>query len=199
MTQKIAKPIVSMKYDNVPCDKLGYDTAHLFIGVTDKGLATLMVLPDDNHDNALYEYHRLMDSKVTTATLTHDPQTIAPYVQGFKDFLNGADMPDFKLDLYGTPFQQAVWQELLAIPMGTLDIYGEMTTRVAKRGACAKNAYRAVGSAIGQNPVSILVPCHRVVHKNPQTMNYRWGVAVKQALQTRENTNPKTLYHPNLI
>ena len=84
---------------------------------------------------------------------------------------------DVPLDLHGTPFQRRVWQALLAIPGGETRSYGEIAQAL---GAAA--AVRAVGSAVGRNPVSVIVPCHRVVGSDGSLTGYAGGVERKRAL-----------------
>lgn len=86
---------------------------------------------------------------------------------------------DLPLDLtaLGTPFQQAVWSALCAIPCGQTLSYGELSRRVGR-----ERAVRAVGAAVGRNPVSIIVPCHRVVGANGSLTGYAGGLPRKAAL-----------------
>lgn len=85
---------------------------------------------------------------------------------------------DLPLDLQGgTAFQQSVWQALLAIPPGRTTSYGELSLRVGN-----PSAVRAVGAAIGRNPVSIVVPCHRVVGRDGALTGYAGGLERKTAL-----------------
>ena len=84
---------------------------------------------------------------------------------------------DVPVQLGGTPFQQRVWQELTKIPFGQTISYGELARRVGK-----PSASRAVGAANGRNPVSILVPCHRVVGSAGSLTGYGGGIERKQWL-----------------
>ncbi len=84
---------------------------------------------------------------------------------------------DVPLDLRGTPFQQAVWAELLTIPYGRTLNYGEVAMEIEH-----PRAFRAVGQANGANPVAIIVPCHRVVGQNGSLTGYAAGVERKAAL-----------------
>ncbi len=87
------------------------------------------------------------------------------------------------LDLSGgTTFQQAVWQALMRIPMGQTCSYGELAAAIGRPGA-----FRAVGTAIGRNPISILIPCHRVLGTLGQLTGYAGGVWRKQALLRLED------------
>jgi methylated-DNA-[protein]-cysteine S-methyltransferase len=94
---------------------------------------------------------------------------------------------DVPLDLHGTPFQRAVWQALLAIPLGHTRSYGEIAAQV---GAVPREnrgtAPRAVGTAVGRNPVSILVPCHRVIGANGSLTGYAGGLHRKERLLQHE-------------
>lgn len=83
--------------------------------------------------------------------------------------------------LCGTAWQIAVWQGLRAIPPGTTETYGELAARLDR-----PNAARAVGAAVGANPVAWLVPCHRVVGKGGALTGFRWGLSVKRAMLAAE-------------
>jgi methylated-DNA-[protein]-cysteine S-methyltransferase len=85
------------------------------------------------------------------------------------------------LDPKGTPFQHAVWQVLRGIAPGTLLSYGDVARRIDNPAAV-----RAVGAAIGRNPLGIIVPCHRVVGSNGALTGYAGGLPRKQALLQHE-------------
>lgn len=82
-----------------------------------------------------------------------------------------------KLHLKGTPFQLKVWETLLKIPMGKLSTYGEIASNIQN-----PKASRAVGSAIGDNPVAFLIPCHRVIQSTGNLGQYHWGSNRKTAM-----------------
>lgn len=94
-----------------------------------------------------------------------------------------------KLHLKGTDFQLKVWQTLLKIPMGQLTTYGAIATEIEN-----PNASRAVGTAIGSNPVAFLIPCHRVIQSTGVLGGYMWGSTRKRAIIGWEGT--KT--HPEI-
>ncbi len=83
---------------------------------------------------------------------------------------------------WGTEFQQAVWQELLLIPFGETISYGQLASRLKK-----PQAVRAVGAAIGKNPWSIIVPCHRIIGANGSLTGYAGGLQRKTSLLTLES------------
>ena len=94
---------------------------------------------------------------------------------------------DLPLDLQGTPFQRAVWLALLEIGTGTTQSYAAIARRIG-----SASAVRAVGGAIGRNPVSVIVPCHRVIGSDGSMTGYAGGIDRKLALQTLERTTPPT-------
>jgi methylated-DNA-[protein]-cysteine S-methyltransferase len=89
---------------------------------------------------------------------------------------------DLPLKPEGTPFQMAVWRELLNIPYGKVISYGELAKRIGKA-----SASRAVGAANGSNPIPIIIPCHRVIGSNGSLTGYGGGVHVKEALLQLES------------
>lgn len=94
---------------------------------------------------------------------------------------------DLQLDLSaGTPFQQSVWRSLLGIPSHHTQTYGDLARQLGK-----PQAVRAVGTAVGRNPVSIIVPCHRILGAGGQLTGYAGGLWRKQALLKLEG-------HPDL-
>ena len=107
-------------------------------------------------------------------------QSAAAQVQAY--FANQPVVFDLALDLSaGTPFQQSVWQALLGIPSGQTRSYGDLARHLGKA-----QAVRAVGAAVGRNPVSLIVPCHRILGATGQLTGYAGGLWRKQALLQRE-------------
>ena len=88
----------------------------------------------------------------------------------------GSDTP-LGLHLLGTPWQIKVWQALLAIPSGKVTTYGSIARKLA-----APRASRAVGTAVGRNPISLLIPCHRVLGSDGALHGYHWGLVRKRAM-----------------
>ena len=92
-------------------------------------------------------------------------------------FAGERDRFDLPLDLHGTAFQRSVWQQLLAIPASGTTSYGAIAKALG-----SASAVRAVGSAVGRNPLSVIVPCHRVVGTDGSLTGYAGGVDRKLAL-----------------
>lgn len=84
---------------------------------------------------------------------------------------------DMNVHVLGSEFQIEVWKSLLLIPKGSLSTYGKISSTIGK-----PRAFRAVGSAIGRNPVSYFIPCHRVINSSGEIGNYMWGSNVKKAM-----------------
>jgi AraC family transcriptional regulator, regulatory protein of adaptative response / methylated-DNA-[protein]-cysteine methyltransferase len=88
-----------------------------------------------------------------------------------------SQLSGIKLHLKGTDFQLKVWEALLRIPMGGLSTYSSIAQQIG-----APNACRAVGGAVGDNPVSFLIPCHRVIRSTGEFGHYHWGATRKTAM-----------------
>ncbi|HZF81394.1 MAG TPA: methylated-DNA--[protein]-cysteine S-methyltransferase [Rubrivivax sp.] len=84
---------------------------------------------------------------------------------------------DLPLDPLGTPFQQRVWQALLQIPIGRLSTYGQLARELGVPAAA-----RAIGAAVGRNPICVVVPCHRVIGSNGSLTGYAAGLPRKESL-----------------
>lgn len=97
--------------------------------------------------------------------------------------------PDFtpELALHGTPFRKAVWDILLTIPFGKTMSYGEIAERLAHQRGISRMSAQAVGGAVGHNPVSIIVPCHRVIGADGSLTGYAGGLERKARLLEIEN------------
>jgi AraC family transcriptional regulator of adaptative response/methylated-DNA-[protein]-cysteine methyltransferase len=93
----------------------------------------------------------------------------------------GKENQRLSLHLRGTNFQIKVWEALLNIPTGSVTTYEHIAAQIGN-----PNALRAVGTAVGHNPIAVLVPCHRVIRKSGEFGNYRYGAALKKALLARE-------------
>ena len=174
----MTKPAVTVYYDSIPSP-----VGNLFMGATDKGLCTVMIL--SNNHNVKKSYHALMDAKIKTMELCHNPDKIRPYGDAILAHLqSGDDISKLPLDIYGTDFQKSVWGALLKIPYGETVTYSDIANEITN-----PTAIRATGTAIGRNPISIIIPCHRVVNKSGGKMNYLWGADVKKTLQTIEHSH----------
>ncbi|MFT3665116.1 methylated-DNA--[protein]-cysteine S-methyltransferase [Piscinibacter sp.] len=137
---------------------------------TANGLAGLWFEGQKHHPGALAAPHDADDPLLREAA--------AQLQRYFAGTLARFDLP---LDLHGTPFQRAVWRSLLNIPSGRTCSYGELA-----RALGAPAAVRAVGAAVGRNPASLVVPCHRVLGADGSLTGYAGGVERKRALLALE-------------
>jgi AraC family transcriptional regulator, regulatory protein of adaptative response / methylated-DNA-[protein]-cysteine methyltransferase len=96
---------------------------------------------------------------------------------------NSNSRPTLRAFVRGTAFQVRVWRALLAVPSGALVSYGELAASIGNR-----NAARAVGTALGQNPLAWLIPCHRVIRDTAALGNYRWGLTRKRTMIAWESS-----------
>lgn len=93
---------------------------------------------------------------------------------------------DFPLCPEGTAFQKQVWQSLLSVGWGETRTYGDLAREMAIRTGKAKMSAQAVGQAVGKNPISIIIPCHRIVGAKGQLTGYAWGIEKKKWLLEHE-------------
>lgn len=100
--------------------------------------------------------------------------------------LQQKQLSKIKLDLTGTPFQKKVWTALLHIPQGHTTTYGAIAKQIDH-----PNAFRAVGTAVGANPVCYFVPCHRVLPSTGGLGHYHWGSKIKAQMLTAEGVHVK--------
>ena len=112
------------------------------------------------------------------ADCTDDPKRLAPYRKQLEEYFAGKrEEFTVPLDIRGTDFQKRCWRELLKIPYGQTRSYRQIAEAVGNR-----NAGRAVGLANGQNPIAIIVPCHRVIASGGTLCGYGGGLDVKEEL-----------------
>ncbi|WP_049641576.1 bifunctional helix-turn-helix domain-containing protein/methylated-DNA--[protein]-cysteine S-methyltransferase [Candidatus Rhodobacter oscarellae] len=118
-------------------------------------------------------------SRWPKAAFVEDPMALRPWVLAAFGAENAADPTP--LYLIGAPFQVQVWEALLRIPSGQVTTYGEIAESIGN-----PRAVRAVGTAVGRNPVSWLIPCHRALRKSGGLGGYHWGLPVKRAMLAYE-------------
>ena len=103
---------------------------------------------------------------------------------------------DLEISLNGTSFEKVVWELLKKIPYGEVTTYKELSKKVAKKLGKEKMSAQAVGGAIGHNPISIIIPCHRVVGTDGSLTGYAGGIDKKVKLLKHEKVNMEKLYIP---
>ncbi|MFB1025994.1 MAG: methylated-DNA--[protein]-cysteine S-methyltransferase, partial [Octadecabacter sp.] len=143
---------------------------------TDKGICGLGFADEMGADAAMHDLLR----RWPNARFAENPARLKPWV----DTAFGVTPADDKAPLYliGAPFQLKVWEALLSIPSGHVTSYSDIAQSIG-----APRAVRAVGTAVGRNPVSWLIPCHRALRKSGALGGYHWGLPVKRALLAWES------------
>jgi AraC family transcriptional regulator, regulatory protein of adaptative response / methylated-DNA-[protein]-cysteine methyltransferase len=161
------------------------------VAVTDRGICGLSFVVDGDRDAAIAE----LEGRWPGASFVHDQRSTRPVAeQVFAAWGGGSwettvsnanDGPvtptPLSVLVRGTNFQVRVWEALLRIPPGSVATYEDIATAVGNSGAI-----RAVGTAIGRNPVAYLIPCHRVIRKTGVFGSYHWGATRKVAMLVRE-------------
>lgn len=155
------------------------DMEEVLIAATPRGICFLGFTVDGKRTRAENRLHDYFPS----ADIAKDAGATAVYAAGIEAQYqtSRALSSPLPLDLYGTPFQLSVWRALLDIPFGTTISYQDVARAIGR-----DTASRAVGGAVGDNPVSILVPCHRVIQSNGDITNYGWGTPKKRTLLKME-------------
>lgn len=140
---------------------------------SDRGLAGLAFADEGEEQAALDD----MKSRWPLASYNQDQAMTAPLALRIFDPARWcADQP-LRVVLIGTDFEVRVWETLLKIPMGRATTYSDVANKIL-----APKASRAVGAAVGKNPISFVVPCHRVLGKSGALTGYHWGITRKQAM-----------------
>ncbi len=143
---------------------------------THRGLCGLAFTAETGPEAAM----RDLCGRWPNARFVEDAAALAPHIEGFAATLDGRPA-ETRLHLIGAPFQIKVWEALLRIPTGHVTTYGEIAGAIG-----APRAVRAVGTAVGRNPVSLLIPCHRAIRATGGLGGYHWGLPVKRAILAHE-------------
>lgn len=151
------------------------------LAATDRGICFLAFLPDPGTAERAAseeEARAALKRRWPDAETVQEPElTEALARRAFRVLEEDASTEPLVLHLRGTNFQLQVWRALLRIPPGRLASYGALAELVGRPGAA-----RAVGGAVGANPVSFLIPCHRVIRSGGDIGSYRWGASRKRAM-----------------
>jgi AraC family transcriptional regulator of adaptative response/methylated-DNA-[protein]-cysteine methyltransferase len=138
-----------------------------------RGMAGLGFVDEENRAEALADMAR----RWPRAQFVEDDAATAPLAaRAFDPGLWRPDRP-LRIVMIGTDFEVRVWETLLSVPMGCATTYSDIALKLGK-----PKAARAVGAAVGRNPISFVVPCHRVLGRSGALTGYHWGLARKQAI-----------------
>lgn len=145
----------------------------LLAASTPRGLCMLHFLPQPDIEQA----RQLLQLRWPQARLQHQPGSHQALVTRLFQPPGQHDSAPLRLHVHGSNFQIQVWRALLTIPYGSLCSYGQLAQALGRPGAA-----RAVGSAVGANPIAWLIPCHRVIRTSGALGGYRWGENCKLSL-----------------
>lgn len=163
---------------------IGYTLAKSSLGKvlvagTERGVSAVYL--GDSDRTLIDALHKEYPRAEISRSGTHQEPWLAEILHRIEGQAPSVDLP---LDVQATAFQRRVWQELQKIPRGTTRTYTQVARAMGKPAAV-----RAVARACATNPVSIVVPCHRVIRTDGQLAGYRWGLQRKQKLLDRESTS----------
>lgn len=152
---------------------LSHEGWRLYLAATEKGLAYVGSI-----DAPFEELSTWVRRRIPNYELVESKDFMKRYEREIMEYLEG-NRRDFTipLDLRGTEFQHKVWAELLRVPFGESATYTEIAEKIAR-----PDAVRAVGTAIGANPLLIIAPCHRILGKHGECRGYRGGLEMRQRL-----------------
>ncbi len=154
----------------------------MYIAATDKGLCYV-----GSQNEPIDELKKWVKKKFKTGNLIENDENLSTYVSELKDYVDG-NKKEFtsNFDLRGTPFQIDVWNALCSIPYGETKCYSDIAKKIGN-----PKAVRAVGTAIGSNPIAVIIPCHRVLGKDGSLTGYSGGLPVKEKLLQLEGITYK--------
>jgi AraC family transcriptional regulator, regulatory protein of adaptative response / methylated-DNA-[protein]-cysteine methyltransferase len=150
------------------------------IANTVNGICSLMFITKEQQALTMLKNRFKKGTFIKKETLLQKP--LIDLLKSLPTFNKGSDsIEPIKLNLVGTDFQLKVWQALLDIPYGQTTTYGNIAATIGN-----PQATRAVGTAIGQNPIAYLIPCHRVLRSDGSLGGYKWGLRLKKEILLQE-------------
>jgi len=150
---------------------------NVFIAVTPKGICKLAFVDNNGIDGQLSELSKIWPHAELCKNIGNTSEIIKSMFGGDVDLSR-----PLSLHVTGTNFQVSVWRALLQIPPGTVTSYSRVASNLGR-----PNSARAVGLALGANPVAFIIPCHRVIQKSGKLGGYHWGETRKHAIHAWES------------
>lgn len=163
-------------------------------------IGTLTLAADDKNLFGLWmNGQKYYSANLPASAVFSDNSPVFPNVKNWLDCYFAGENPSISalpFEPHGTDFRLAVWKILCEIPYGTLTTYGEIAKQIAKNTGQKSMSSQAVGGAVAHNPISIIIPCHRVVGSNGSLTGYSGGMAKKIALLELEGIDMLKLKVP---
>ena len=169
-----------------------------YIWHCDSPLGAMTMASDGTHLMGLWFDGQKFFARGLRKDASEKPLPIFAETERWLDLYFSGKNPDFtpKLFFDTSPFRQSVWEMLLAIPYGKTMTYGEIANKIAKQKGLKIMSAQAVGGAVGHNPISIVVPCHRVIGKTGSLTGYAGGIERKIKLLELERVDMSGLSVP---
>ena len=158
-------------------------------------LGKILLASDGHAQTGLwFEGQKYFAAKLERDHEEKDLPVFAQVAEWLALYFNGKN-PAFTppLTLKGTPFQKEVWEAMLAIPFGQTTTYAKIAAEIARRRGLASMSAQAVGSAVAHNPISLIIPCHRVVGSDGSLTGYAGGIEKKEWLLAMERQAPESV------
>jgi len=157
-------------------------TGRLLFGVTERGICAVCLGESDDAVEAA------ITRDYPSADISRNDSDLAPWIECFMKYFKGQDFPrDLPIDVQATSFEWRVWKQIQAVPRGSTTTYGNIARAIGM-----PDSFRAVAKACATNPVSLIIPCHRVIGQDGSMRGYRWGKNRKKELLSLERTNHNT-------
>lgn len=167
-------------------DKVESDIWSGFLVVNDVGLCYVSHFTNNLNDVTAWQTRNYPDSK-----LVSDAEKVAPYKKQFEEYLAGTRFEfDLPVDVQGTDFQKEVWTAMLEVPYGQTASYLDLAHKIDRD----YKSTRAIGGAVGRNPLSIIHPCHRIVGQDGSLTGYNGGTDIKIILLNHELEHAVKMY-----
>ncbi|WP_028044082.1 methylated-DNA--[protein]-cysteine S-methyltransferase [Candidatus Stoquefichus massiliensis] len=166
----------------------------------DSPIGKLIIVSDEKNIIGLW----MVGQKYFLGTLSHEAfqytdNVVIKQTKNWMDRYFASQKPDIKelpIVPIGSEFRQRVWKILCDIPYGTVTTYGDIAKQIAKEKGIASMSAQAVGNAVGHNPISIIIPCHRVVGTQGSLTGYAGGIDKKIALLELEGVDLSDYHRP---
>lgn len=164
----------------------------LYYFIYETPFAAFYVFSDEKNLRYASFANEVTPALLNEATLAPDRPVLRAAKRWLDFYFAGEEKPfDLPYVIKGTVFQQTVWDLLLTIRFGELVTYGNLSQEVARKRKKERMSAQAVGQAVGQNPLSLFIPCHRVVAANNKIGGYGGGISIKKELLRLEGYNIK--------
>ncbi len=157
------------------------------IAQSPRGVCRICFVDDESRNLEIYK----LAASWPNAQLVHDNRVVKDTAIRMLSDSSNRQPGNLRAWVCGTEFQLKIWKALLEIPLGNLVSYGQLARAIGNAGAS-----RAVGSAVGANPVAVLIPCHRVIRETGVVKGYRWGTGRKRALIAWESCRGVAEHQP---